>query len=265
MLMIPPTLLPAALLASSLAAPRTATIPDVDVEVAVHQKEDGKIGKSIHVLQLKCKSGSCWLMSFSLNQCAAVWLTTPTFPLVFEASSTADGGLTVTRNGDTLKVEEVTYDIGGVANNTYLFGFDKLDGLPTLTSFSGGFVKHSTILNKVISVEYVPVRGAITAVSLDCPLRARGIWVDPQEEFEATLSASDRALWERIKKDPKRPYYSTMRPMPSEQEQQRVWVLEWIETLDAWLLRNGMSADGRAKFRAQEQRVNSGVLSEPKQ
>jgi hypothetical protein len=61
------------LMAILLIRPATASssdsIPNANLRVTVQQKEDGKINKGFHVLELSCWDGQCSLSSVSLNQC----------------------------------------------------------------------------------------------------------------------------------------------------------------------------------------------------
>lgn len=151
------------------------SVPDLTLRVGVRQKEDGKLDKGVHILTLECRGGQCSLTSVSLNQCSTSPLGTPTFPAVVQVSSTRAGTLTVTNLGTVLKVEENFGDIGGSGTNTFLFGYE-IRGIPILRSFSGGFAKHSVILNRIITVEYVPFANSIqAAVALDCPVLVPGI------------------------------------------------------------------------------------------
>ena len=45
------------------------SIPNAILRVTVQQKEDGKINKGFHVLELLCLDGDCSLSSVSLNHC----------------------------------------------------------------------------------------------------------------------------------------------------------------------------------------------------
>lgn len=44
----------------------------------------------------------------------------------------------------------------------------------TLKGFSGAFVKNSVILNRVLTVEYVPLPKEYQVVNLDCGIRLPG-------------------------------------------------------------------------------------------
>jgi hypothetical protein len=96
------------------------------------------------------------------------------FPAFVQVSSTRSGTLKVTSLGNRLKVQEEFVDIGGSGLNTFLFGYE-LKGIPILRSFSGGFTKHSVILNRVIRVDYIPFEQAIQSIKLDCAVLVPGI------------------------------------------------------------------------------------------
>lgn len=145
------------------------SVPDLTLRVGVRQKEDGRVDKGVHILTLECRGGQCSLTSVSVNQCSTSPLGTPTFPVVAQVSSTRAGTLKVTNLGTVLRVEENFEDIGGSGTNTFLFGYE-IKGAAILRSFSGGFTKHSAILKRIVSVEYVPFTNFIQAVALDCPV-----------------------------------------------------------------------------------------------
>lgn len=182
----------ALLLAATPAASSQPTVPNVDFRVAVRHKQDGKLASGVHILTLKCLSGECSLTSVSVNQCSSNTLGTPAFPIVVESSSTAQGTLRVTNISSTLKVEELALDIGGEATSTFLFGYELFsDGsVGRLTNFSGGFVKHSAILDKVITVEYVPFRRSMQSVKLDCPVLVPGLDLTEFDDLIETLRGS---------------------------------------------------------------------------
>jgi hypothetical protein len=144
------------------------------LRVTVQQKEDNKLNAGLHVITLTCQNGVCELDSISLNQCGKSPVTgNSSFPVVAERSSTTDGNLLVTNLGDVLLVEERVSDVGGASTHTSRFGYRQN---PTrLTSFSGGFVKHSVLLKRIITVEYVPLSGGYNERALDCVVRLPGV------------------------------------------------------------------------------------------
>jgi len=62
-------LLSVILLITPITASSSDSIPNAALRVTVQQKEDGKINKGFHVLELSCFDGNCSLTSVSLNQC----------------------------------------------------------------------------------------------------------------------------------------------------------------------------------------------------
>ena len=147
-------------------------IPDVILEVTVRQKEQGKLAPSLHIMKLVCSRGKGTLISVSLNRCGLSGSGNNAFHPKIQWSSTEDGTLQIVNLGDVLEVKETSFDLGGESTVTHRFGFAKRhsqDLLPTrVTSYSGGFVKNSAILQKVITVEYVPLIGEFNEVNLDC-------------------------------------------------------------------------------------------------
>lgn len=149
-------------------------VPDITLRVTVQQKEGTKLDAGLHLITLSCWSGTCALDSISLNQCGRSPVTgNPSFAVVTERSSTAEGNLRVTNLGDVLLAEERASDLGGVSTNTLRFGY--LQNPSRVTSFSGGFVKNSDLLAKVITVEYVPLIGFCNERKLDCAVRLPGV------------------------------------------------------------------------------------------
>lgn len=153
-------------------------VPDAVLEVTVRQKEQGKVERGLHVLELKCFEGRCALTSISLNQCAESGEGKAAFYPKVQRSSTADGNLVVSNEGRTLIVREAGSDLGGDYVNNFRFEYAlPATGQPAtqLLGFSGGFVKNSAILGKVITIEYVPLPKAIQVLPLDCGALLPGV------------------------------------------------------------------------------------------
>jgi hypothetical protein len=153
-------------------------IPDVVLEVTVQQREDGKLDRGLHVLKLVCFDSRCSLTTVSLNQCHQSGEGKPAFAPVVERSSTSEGNLSVTREGRTLVVRESGADLGGDYVNNFRFEYAlPASGLAAtkLVSFSGGFVKNSVLLKKVITIEYVPLPRPFQVVALDCGVLLPGL------------------------------------------------------------------------------------------
>jgi hypothetical protein len=167
------------LAANHIFAASAVPIPDVNLRVAVRQKEDGKLGKSLHIVHLSCWQGDCALTWLTLNQCTAAVDGKAAFPPKIERSSTREGTLQVLALGDVIEVKETDPD----ATTTLRIGYKKRANAvraTQVTSFSGGFVKQSDILGKVITVEYIPFLGAYSAMKLDCAVLLPG--VDPSNK-----------------------------------------------------------------------------------
>ncbi len=157
-----------------------AQIPNVNFEIAVRQKEEGKLRQGYHVLNLLCWNNSCSLTWLTLNQCVG-----NVFYPKIERHTTDDGELKVVDLGDVLLVEQRAADFGGISLTNLRLGYkyDKATkpygntiGLITqLTSFSGGFVKQSEAAQQVLTVEYVPLRGLDNRVNFDCPALLSGL------------------------------------------------------------------------------------------
>ena len=166
------------LAANHIFAASAVPIPDVNLRVAVRQKEDGKLGKSLHIVHLSCWQGDCALTWLTLNQCTAAVDGKAAFHPKIERSSTREGTLQVLALGDVIEVKETDPDV----TTTLRIGYKKrgVGRATQVTSFSGGFVKQSDILGKVITVEYIPFLGAYSAMKLDCAVLLPG--VDPSNK-----------------------------------------------------------------------------------
>ena len=100
-------------------------------------------------------------------------------PLVIERASTQDGTLKVSNDGNTLIATSTGSDIGGDYTTTERFTYEKpaTTGMIArhLIGYSGGSVKNSVTLKKVLNIEFVPLTESIpnigySEVKLDCPL-----------------------------------------------------------------------------------------------
>lgn len=163
---------------SSIAATGTAQIPDASFEVAVRQRENGNLSQGFHIFQLVCWSQQCSVSSISFDRCAALGSSKPTSMVKVERWSTAEGNLQVTPIPGALQAKIGQMDIGGESTITLRFGYSAKKSdilLSKLMSFSGGFVKNSELLKRVITVEYVPFVGAYSEVDVGCPLLVPGV------------------------------------------------------------------------------------------
>jgi len=152
-------------------------IPEVRFDVGVHRRVDGTQERSFHLMQVSCTDGHCTLVTVSFDgpwSCDLGALV-PTI----EVASTIAGQLVVSSSSTELVVRDLTWssDVGGEASPAiYRFQYASPRGpgpITTLTGFSGGFTRSSSILGRVLAIELVPV--ATAAMSLPCPLRLRGI------------------------------------------------------------------------------------------
>jgi len=154
------------------------SIPNADLLVTVQQKEEGKITKGFHILELSCWDGNCSLSSVSLNQCFESFSGEKAFYPKVQYSTTRMGNLKVRNQGNSLVVQETGSDIGGdyVVNLRFDYkpaGKDKI--VNHLIGFSGGYVKNSILLKKVLTTDYVPLPKVSQVIKLDCGVLLPGI------------------------------------------------------------------------------------------
>jgi hypothetical protein len=166
------------LLITPVAASSSDSIPNANLRVTVQQREDGKINKGFHVLELSCWDGACSLSSVSLNQCGESGSGKQAFYPKVQYSSTSIGNLKARNEGNSIVVQETGSDIFGDYVNNLRFdyepaGKDKL--VNRLTGFSGGYVKNSAILKKVLTTDYVPLPKANQVMKLDCGVLLPGV------------------------------------------------------------------------------------------
>jgi len=153
-------------------------IPNANLRVTVQQKEDGKISKGFYVLQLSCWDGQCSLSSVSLNQCMEFGSGKQAFYPNVQYSATLTGYLQVRNEGNSLIVHESGSDsLGDYVNNLRFdyepAGKDKI--VSRLTGFSGGCIKKSVLLKKVLTTEYVPLPKTYQVMKLDCDVLLPGV------------------------------------------------------------------------------------------
>jgi hypothetical protein len=161
-------------------------IPDGSYEVTYQMKEEGKLGRGLHFLDLSCWDQECSLTTLSLNQCSDSGLSallsgksdSGFFPKV-ERTSTTDGDLNVIPIGDsTLMIEQTMWGLGGEAKMKFRLEYHKGSGLPYVKSFSGAMIKDSSVLKKVITIEFVPLTGRLVPKVMDCPTLLPGVVED---------------------------------------------------------------------------------------
>lgn len=166
------------LLISPVTASSADSIPNANLRVTVQQKEDGKINKGFHVLELSCWDSQCSLSSVSLNQCMESGSGKKAFYPKVQYSATWIGNLKVRNEGKSLVVQEKGSDLFGDYVNNLRFdyepvGKDKI--VNRLIGFSGGYVKNSALLKKVLTTEYVPLPKADQVMKLDCDVLLPGV------------------------------------------------------------------------------------------
>lgn len=171
-------LLSVILLITPVAALSSDSIPNANLRVTVQQKEDGKINKGFHILELSCWDGQCSLSSVSLNQCMEAGSGKKAFYPKVQYSATWMGNLKVRNEGKSLVVQETGSDIFGDYVNNLRFDYEPVgkDKIAShLIGFSGGYVKNSALLKKVLTTEYVPLPKADQVMKLDCDVLLPGV------------------------------------------------------------------------------------------
>lgn len=166
------------LLATPVIAAPSDSIPNARLQVTVQQKEDGKINEGYHILELSCWDNQCSLSSVSLNQCGELGSGKKAFYPKVQYSATWMGNLKVRSAGKSLIVQVTGNDIFGdyVINLRFDYepvGKDKI--IYRLVGFSGGYVKNSALLKKVLTIEYIPLPKASQVIKLDCDVLLPGI------------------------------------------------------------------------------------------
>lgn len=116
--------------------------------------------------RLTCIFGKCELEVLTLNQCGK-----DSFWPAVERVTSEGPEMSISDDGKRLEIR--------VHNNeysaTHTISYTKDSGDVLVTNYSGGFTKYSDILEKVIAVEYVPVRsidgGRWATWKLDCDVQ----------------------------------------------------------------------------------------------
>jgi len=166
------------LVTTPVAALSEDRIPNASLRVTVQQKEEGKITKGFHVLELSCFDGNCSLSSVSLNQCIESGSGKKAFYPRVQYSATWTGNLKVRNEGKSLVVQETGSDMFGDYVNNLRFDYEmagKDEIANRLVGFSGGYVKNSALLRKVLTTEYVPLPKANQVMKLDCDVLLPGV------------------------------------------------------------------------------------------
>lgn len=154
------------------------SIPNARLRVTVQQRDEGKISKEFHVLELSCWDGNCSLTSVTLNRCwESVYGQKVFYPSV-QYSATWMGNLKVKNEGKSLIVQETGSDMFGDYVVNLRFDYEstgKGEIANRLVGFSGGYVKNSDLVKKVLTSEYVPLPKANQIMKLDCDMLLPGV------------------------------------------------------------------------------------------
>jgi hypothetical protein len=89
-----------------------------------------------------------------------------------------DGHLKIRNEGKSLVVQEIGSDTFGDYVNNLRFDFEapgKGEIVNRLIGFSGGYVKSSALLKKVLATEFVPILEANQIMKLDCDVLLPGV------------------------------------------------------------------------------------------
>ena len=161
------------------------TIPDLHIELSFRQSEEGHLSQGIHLLHLWCSDGRCDLTILTLNECVAERFSpTVEWDSNMILAGKHEGTLQVKSRGEgLLHLEQnllgegkITYDLRFREAQTDAEKSQTRNSLLTrqglkkivLTEFKGNVTKYSAILEKVVSVEYVPLTEEYITVNLDC-------------------------------------------------------------------------------------------------
>jgi hypothetical protein len=160
-------------------------LPNGNLVVAYRQLSEGKLSESIHEISLLCASGQCSITTLTVNQC---WDSPEgkSFHPKIERTSTEEGNLIVIAiEKGVIEVEErysaATFKYRFKFTTSADPSFSARLGIrgnlwfKDLIGFSGAVVKQSDILNKVISWECVPLKGAWVSVKPCGKMMLRGI------------------------------------------------------------------------------------------
>lgn len=155
-----------------------SAIPNANLQVTVQQKQEGKVAKGFHVLELTCWKGDCSLSTVTLNQCFQSGPDRKAFFPKVQYSTTSLGNLKVINEGKSLVVQETGSDMFGDYVNNLRFDYETADKgkiVNRLVGFSGGYVKNSVLLKKVLTTEYIPLPKRNQVMKLDCDALLPGV------------------------------------------------------------------------------------------
>ena len=114
----------------------------------------------------------------TLNQCFQSGSNRKAFFPKVQYSATSLGNLKVKNEGKTLVVQETGSDLFGDYVNNFRFDYEtagKEEIVNRLTGFSGGYVKNSVLLKKVLTTEYIPLPKRNQLMKLDCDALLPGV------------------------------------------------------------------------------------------
>lgn len=155
-------------------------LPDhLHAEVAVQLKENGQLTKEVHRLKLVCFEGECWLDTQVINRCDTVNGKSFQSPFSFVIRS-SDNNSKFQVRGNVVDITKESFDFGGKSLSTYRFVLStNREGSPSILDevldFSGGYMKDSDIVKRLIKVEFIPLRGKYVKIDLACPIEFPGI------------------------------------------------------------------------------------------
>lgn len=149
---------------------QVAMLPDGELAIAYRQLSDGELSQTVFQNYLRCFRGQCTLTALTLNGCMA-----GAFYPALRHWSTNDGSLSVDLVAPGTLVAEIKE---GETTLKLRFTFDQKPGVRPwfagLKKFSGGAVRQSSLSDKVITWELVPLRRP-AIVEFSCPAALDGI------------------------------------------------------------------------------------------
>ncbi len=158
-----------------------AELTNLKLTVAARQKEEGKIAKTLHQFTLDCFQGRCSLEVISFNQCQMNSFTGVEDSII-KVERWGDNELRVTPSESSSEAKSIVVELspfvaGGRASIKLRFDYTRLEpkGASKITNFTGGYTKDSEILKRVVVVEYIPLRGQMSSIRLDCAILLNGI------------------------------------------------------------------------------------------
>lgn len=160
--------------------------PNGALKVAYHQRNAGKLSDSVHHIKLWCSDGQCNMTTLTLNQCAPWDKLRKVFYPKVQRTSTAEKTLSVSEINNGLLVAEdkegestfkyrFTYTVRLDPEMSKLVRLREVRWFDELTGFSGGALKYSTILKKVVTWDLVPLKGRSPIIKAACNILLNGV------------------------------------------------------------------------------------------